>query len=342
MKSFASRLSQTLGQALLALLCLALLGHFGNAQNMTARVVAVCGTVSGYPIAGRVGYLTVDVNGQLCSGATGGGGGGGGAVTIASGAVASGAYSSGSIASGAFASGALSSGSVASGAFASGSLAAGSMVDFLTVRGTKAPGTAAANATLIGCVYTAAGITLTDGQQAACQFTSTGGVLVSVANANVNGQATPANSSPVVETFNITNGSAVPAYSAYVGGNGSGATGGLGRGQIICDLHAFYTGSDNGSKTLVAGVSGRKTYICGWLLSTAASATTLTLFKGTDADCATSGAAIGPPYALLANDRVGVNSATWNGFVTATNADYVCVNAGAGNAHTAEIWYAIL
>lgn len=55
---------------------------------------------------------------------TGGGSGGsgsGGAVTLASGAVSSGAYSSGSIASGAFA-----SGSVASGAFASGSLAAGS------------------------------------------------------------------------------------------------------------------------------------------------------------------------------------------------------------------------
>lgn len=78
----------------------------------------------------------------------------------------------------------LASGSVASGAYSSGSIAAGAMVDFLTVRGTKAPGTAGANSLLTGCVYTAAGITLTDGQQAACQFTSTGGVLVSVANAS--------------------------------------------------------------------------------------------------------------------------------------------------------------
>lgn len=57
-------------------------------------------------------------------GGLGSGGGGGGAVTLASGAVASGAFSSGSIASGAFASGA-----VASGAFASGSLASGAGTD---------------------------------------------------------------------------------------------------------------------------------------------------------------------------------------------------------------------
>ncbi len=125
-------------------------------------------------------------------------------------------------------------------------------------------------------------------------------------------------------------------------GNGSGATGGLLKAVITCDLHAFYTGTDTGSKTLVAGVSGRKTYICGFALTTGTSATVLTLFKGTDADCATSGAAIGPPIALLANDKYGVMSSFWNGFVTATNADYVCINAGAGNQHTAEIWYAIL
>lgn len=67
----------------------------------------------------------------------------------------------------------------ASGSIASGAMAAGSMVDLLTMRGTKAPGTAAANSALTGCVYTAAGVTLADGQQAACQLTSTGAQLVS-------------------------------------------------------------------------------------------------------------------------------------------------------------------
>lgn len=103
----------------------------------------------------------------------------------------------------------------ASGSFASGSLAAGAMVDFLTTRGTKAPGTAAANSLLTGCVYTAAGVTLTDGQQAACQFTSTGAVSVNVANAlasvanNADAVAASASllNSPVVGYNYVWNGS---------------------------------------------------------------------------------------------------------------------------------------
>lgn len=57
----------------------------------------------------------------------------------------------------------------ASGSIASGALAAGSMVDFITTRGTKAPGTAAANSILGGCLFNAAVVTGTDGQQAASQ-----------------------------------------------------------------------------------------------------------------------------------------------------------------------------
>jgi len=56
---------------------------------------------------------------------TGSGGGGGGAVTMASGAVASGAFSSGSVATGAFASGSVASGAFAAGALASGAVASG-------------------------------------------------------------------------------------------------------------------------------------------------------------------------------------------------------------------------
>lgn len=175
----------------LVALALTLLGLSCGVIPAQAQVfiVATCGTVPASQAtltAGRPGMLFIDTNGNLCSS---GSGGGGGAVTIASGGVASGAY----------ASGAFASGSVASGAFASGSLAAGSMVDFLTARGTKAPGTAAANSMLAGGIYTAAGVTLTDGQQAALQFTSTGAALVSVANTNVNGIKTPALSSPVVQ-----------------------------------------------------------------------------------------------------------------------------------------------
>lgn len=86
------------------------------------------------------------------------------------------------------------SGSIASGALASGSMAAGSMVDLLTMRGTKAAGTAAANALLTGGIYTAAGITLTDGQQAALQTNASGflkSVLASESSLNVAGATAP-------------------------------------------------------------------------------------------------------------------------------------------------------
>lgn len=61
---------------------------------------------------------------------------------------------------------------------ASSAMAAGSQVDLLTMRGTKAPGTAAANSILGGAIYNSAGVTLTDGQQAALQFDSAGNLRV--------------------------------------------------------------------------------------------------------------------------------------------------------------------
>lgn len=87
---------------------------------------------------------------------------------------ASGAFASGSIASGAVASGAYASGAFASGSIASGAIAAGAQVDLLTMRGTKAAGTAAANSILEGGVYNATTPAATDGQQVAAQIDQTG------------------------------------------------------------------------------------------------------------------------------------------------------------------------
>lgn len=142
------------------------------------------------------------------------------AVSIASGQVASGAYSSGSFSSGAF----------ASGSYASGAFAAGSMVDLLTIIGSKAGGTAAASSSLAGCVYNTSAPTLTNGQQAGVQCDVNGNPKVSVVNTNANGQATMANSSPVVIASNQ---SAVPISiaSAQVA-SGAFASGALASGSI--------------------------------------------------------------------------------------------------------------
>jgi hypothetical protein len=138
-----------------------------------------------------------------------------------------------------------------------------------------------------------------------------------------------------------TTGSAPPASATFVGANGSGATGGLLLGLKTCDQHALYDASDNGSITLVAGVSGRKVYICGYILAAGGTATNLKLVEGSSANCAANAANLTPAYQLLANQSIGFQSPFWTGLVNSTAAYYVCVNASAGNSHQAEIWYSI-
>ena len=72
------------------------------------------------------------------------------------------------------ASAAFASGSIASGALASGSIASGAMVDLLTVIGTKAAGTAAADSLLGGVVYNSTLPAPTNGQQTAAQADNQG------------------------------------------------------------------------------------------------------------------------------------------------------------------------
>jgi hypothetical protein len=130
---------------------------------------------------------------------------------------------------------------------------------------------------------------------------------------------------------------AVPASANYLGAQASAVL----KGVTQCDTHAFYDASDNGKKTVVAGVSAKKIYICGFVLATGSTATNLSLTSGTGSDCASTSTAITPAYQLIANDRVGANAAFWNGLVTLANADNLCVNASAGNAHQVEVFYTV-
>jgi hypothetical protein len=132
-------------------------------------------------------------------------------------------------------------------------------------------------------------------------------------------------------------GSAVPSSGNYIAGKASGVL----TGATLCDTHAFYDASDNGKKTVVAGVSAKKIYVCGFILATGGAATNLSLTSGTGSDCASTSTAITPAYQLIANDRVGANAAFWNGLVTLANADNLCVNASAGNAHQVEVFYTV-
>lgn len=366
---------------------------------------------------------------------------------------------SGSVASGAIASGAVASGAFASGALASGSIAAGAQVDLLTMRGTKAAGTAAANSILAGGVYTSAGITLTDGQQAALQVTSAGALTVSVVNTNANvgnnGDAVASGASagsPVVNygygyngttwdrlqvdgsknlktvisntsfaatqsgtwtvqpgntanttawlvtgtggTFPVTatnlstnvaqingvtplmgngatgtgshrvtlsndntiptgwptaanqtawqsaTGAAPPANAAYLGANGSGATGGLLAGLKQCDATAIYDASTSGSTELVALTSGRTIHVCGYSILSGGTVN-VKLIYGTGTACATGSNNMTPAYQLTAQVGLVDGSPFARGLKTAS-ANALCINTSAGIAVQAIVYYSVI
>lgn len=288
------------------------------------------------------------------------------APTIVSGAVASGAFASGSVASGAFA-----SGSVSSGAFASGSLAAGSMVDLLTVRGTKAPGTAAANSLLGGCIYTSAGVTLTDAQQAATQCDSTGATRVNVINSNANGQAAMAASSPVVIASNqsaipvtltsttITGTAAVTQSGAWTvqPGNTQNTTPWLVRPndgtnsqvldpcQTVAKSRAVISITTATTTAVITGAASKKTHICHVFLMTVAANNVALVEDATGTTCVSPEAALigGVTAANGMNFSANSGMSLGNGqsaiAATVTNQNDICLITSAATPLAGVITY---
>lgn len=212
---------------------------------------------------------------------------------------------------------AFASGSFLSGAFASGALSAGSQVDLLTMRGTVAAGTAAANALLTGCIYNSTPITLTNGQGSAVQCSANGYPTVLVSNTNANGQAVMASSSPVVIASNQT---AIPVTltsTTITGtvaatqsgtwtvqpGNTQNTTAWLvrqndgTRSSIVDPCEANLQSSAPISITtatttrIVAPSASNKTYIC-LLFLTSAAADNIGIVEGTGGTCGTGTAGV--------------------------------------------------
>lgn len=109
----------------------------------------------------------------------------------------------------------------------------------------------------------------------------------------------------------------------------------------ICRSHTFYDASDNGEIKVVSGVANQKIYVCGYILGVGGTATNLNLAEGTGSNCGSSNVQLTPAWQLAANSTTGYMSGNWSGFVTASAGDDLCVNASAGNAHQAEIWYIV-
>lgn len=151
-------------------------------------------------------------------------------------------------------------------------------------------------------------------------------------------RVTIASDNSAVSGFGVAaTGAAPPANAVYLAAKASSNLTGL----VSCDSTATYDASDNGKKTVVAGVSAKKIYVCGYVVATGGTATNVSLGSGTGADCVTTYTAITPAWQLAANDKAGFASAFWDGMATLANADNLCVNASAGNAHQVQVLYTI-
>lgn len=198
----------------------------GAATATTNKLIVRAGATVYYTVGSNVNAACINQTGVASNvvvlaggeglgtafGGASSGGGGGGAVTMASGAVASGAYASGSIASGAYASGSIGSGAIASGAFASGavasgayasgSLASGAVVDITNLSTPITPATATATkGILLGGQYNSTQATFTNGQQGSVQLSARGAIMVN----------------PGAESFPVTNAGTFAVQAAQSG-----------------------------------------------------------------------------------------------------------------------------
>lgn len=137
------------------------------------------------------------------------------------------------------ASASIASGAFASGSIASGAIAAGAQVDLLTMRGTVAAGTAAANSMLTGAVFNTTAPTLTNGQQAAIQVSARGGAL--------SGSQYPAGATPVTASATGT----TAATTATLGTGASVTT-------YLCSLsiRANASAAATGNATVTGTITG--------------------------------------------------------------------------------------
>lgn len=128
-------------------------------------------------------------------------------------------------------------------------------------------------------------------------------------------------------------GAAPPANASYLGGQGSGATGGFLVPVTSCDSQAFLDMTTATTTELVALTSGRKVYVCYWL-AMANGATTMTFKRGTGTNCGTGTTTISNAWELTA--QVGFSGGSGLGaiFDNQTAANALCVTSSAAvNLH---------
>ena len=225
-----------------------------------------------------------------------------------------------------------------------------------SVDSTIGAGTAPTNQIVTGAVYNSTEISPTAGQAFAIQADSKGrtrqvlmdaagntrGLNIDTANAALVNPGTAAN-------WGVgATGAAPPVNAQFVGGISSGATGGLQAGITVCDQWVAINGT--ASAQLIAGVSGRKIYLCNGNLQMNGGANTVSFVSGTGSVCATGITAIpgfdGATSAANGYSFAANSGMVWGGGVvpfarTTNNADNLCILVGSATRVVGGLSYAI-
>jgi hypothetical protein len=106
--------------------------------------------------------------------------------------------------------------------------------------------------------------------------------------------------------------------------------------QIWCNRTAVVA-SGPATVSVVAGVAGRATSICGWIASATAAAT-MTIITGTGATCGTGTASITAVHAIPAGGAQAVNGG--NAFYSAPAGNNVCMTVGGTGPVQMTLFYA--
>ncbi len=135
-------------------------------------------------------------------------------------------------------------------------------------------------------------------------------------------------------------GAAGPASVIGWGALGSGATAGLERAVINCDLHVFKHITSATDTLAVQGVASQAVYICGVLGQAAGTATFfLENTASTNANCSSSNTQIAGVSTMVANGSTGFYSSTWGGLKN-TAGNGLCINSTGTGGVDVDIWYA--
>lgn len=107
---------------------------------------------------------------------------------------------------------------------------------------------------------------------------------------------------------------------------------------IACTRAALYDASTNGSTKLVTGTATSQIYVCGFALFGGGTAN-VKLVYGTGGTCGTGTASVTPAFALVAQAQIVDHQTYYAGLPPAPASNDLCINASAGVAVQAIVYY---